>query len=225
MRPVQPLFFPEQEPEEERLGQGQKHLSRCFMLFEILRRACGAEHSVVSDMFVYWNATSSKLCRAPDAAIKLGLPSAITADTLSWKTWELGVPEVVVEVLSASDTRERWTLTEKRDAYAEMGVDEFVCFDFDAPEGKRLRVWDRIDGDFVERVVEGETSPSIPLSEVLGATIAWTIAPGDALIAAPRVLRDGALVPLAVEVAAEEKARADAAEARLAELEAQLARR
>jgi hypothetical protein len=32
-------------------------------------------------------------------------------------------------------------------AYHELGVKELVRFDADAPEGARLRVWDRVDGD------------------------------------------------------------------------------
>ncbi|WP_437931791.1 hypothetical protein WMF37_21890 [Sorangium sp. So ce291] len=36
---------------------------------------------------------------------------------------------------------------------------ELVAFDPEAAPGERLRVWDRIDGDLVERVVEGERSP------------------------------------------------------------------
>lgn len=224
VRPVQPLHFPEAEPEEEHLGQHPRHEDLCMWLKLFLRALCGDEHGVAADMFVYWIATANDDAarRAPDAAVKLGLPQATIREHGSWKTWELGVPELTVEVLSLSDTREKWTLAEKREAYAAMGVNEFVCFDVDAPaeprgsEHGRLRVWDRVDGDFVERVVEGDRTPCVTLSVALGAEIEWTVGPAGPYPVALRLLRDGALVPTPEEALA-------AANARVRELEALIA--
>ena len=241
VRPVRPLHFPESEPEEEHLGQHPRHEDLCMFLKLLLRSLCGEAHAVSADMFVYWNATvnDDRGRRAPDAAVKLGLPQAEMFEHGSWKTWELGVPELTVEILSLSDTKERWTLAEKREAYEAMGVREFVCFDVDAPEGSRIRVWDRVEGDFVERIVESERTPSLTLSEAFGRTLEWTVAPGERWPAALRLLEDGALVPLPSELVdaarsaeavakareAEAKAREAAANARVAELEALLAKR
>src|SRR5262249_55497362 len=44
---------------------------------------------------------------------------------------------------------------------------ELVCLNVDARPGKRLRVWDRIQQDLVERVVTDERTPSL----VLGLTM------------------------------------------------------
>ncbi|MFO0669438.1 MAG: Uma2 family endonuclease [Polyangiaceae bacterium] len=217
VRPVRPLHFPESEPEEEHLGQHPRHEDLCMFLKLILRSLCGEAHAVSADMFVYWNATlnDDRGRRAPDAAVKLGLPQAKMFEHGSWKTWELGVPELTVEILSLSDTRERWTLAEKREAYEAMGVREFVCFDVDAPEGSRIRVWDRVEGDFVERVVESERTPCLTLSEAFGCTLEWTVASGERWPAALRLLQDGALVLLPSEIA--EAARASEATAKASE--------
>ena len=249
VRPVQPLFFPEQEPEHERLGQNPRHYDLCRLLYETLGRLVGpAGHAVSCDMFLYWNATSPRECRAPDAAVKLGLTQNELVTHLSWKTWELGVPELVVEVLSLSDTRERWTLEEKREAYERIGVSEFVVFDLDEAEGHRLRVWDRVEGDFVERVVEGERSPCVTLSRALAAPIEWLVAPLHQYPTGLRLVSAGAVVPTDHETATIERERriaeaaaaraeseaarvevaaarkdADVARARIAELEAALA--
>ena len=225
VRPVRPLHFPHSEPEEEHLGQHPRHEDLCMFLKLILRSIVGPEHAVSADMFVYWMATvnDDRGRRAPDAALKLGLPQAKMYEHGAWKTWELGVPELVVEILSLSDTRERWTLQEKREAYETMGVAEFVCFDLDAPEGRRIRVWDRVEGDFVERVVEGERTPCLTLCRAFGELFEWTIAPAAPWPLALRVLRGGALVALPEERAAAAQADADAARARVAELEAGLA--
>ena len=237
VRPVQPLFFPEQEPEHERLGQPPRHYDLCRLLYEIIAGAAGDRHGVAGDMFVYWVPTDPRQCRAPDVALKLGLPQRDLVEHPSWKTWELGAPDVAVEILSLSDTRERWTLEEKRDAYRDIGVREFVCFDLDAAPGARLRAWDHIDGDFVERVVEAERTPCLTLSVARGASFEWCIAEVATYPVALRLTRDGILVPTPEEEAlsakaqlADESARATASEAsaksaqaRIAELEALLA--
>ena len=225
VRPVQPLFFPEQEPEHERLGQSPRHYNLCRFLYEILAEAVGDAHGVACDMFVYWVPTNPQ-CRAPDASLKLGIAQRRLVEHPSWKTWELGAPDLAVEILSLSDTRERWTLDEKRDAYRDMGVREFVVFDLDAPVGQRVRAWDHIEGDFVERVVSEERTPCLTLSLALGRSFDWIVAPLHEHAAGLRLLdRDaGTFVPTDRELADREAARADSAEARVAELEAALAR-
>ncbi|MBL8608392.1 MAG: hypothetical protein JNL38_13795, partial [Myxococcales bacterium] len=58
---------------------------------------------------------------------------------------------------------EKLTLEEKLARYHRIGVPEVIVFDPMAPAGTRLRAWDRIDGDLVERVVEDERAPSVTL--------------------------------------------------------------
>ena len=38
-------------------------------------------------------------------------------------------------------------------------MDELVRFDPDGASGTRIRVWDRVEGDLVERVVENDVTP------------------------------------------------------------------
>lgn len=49
VRPVQPLRFPEQEPDEERMGQGRRHRHPCEALYQMLRAVCVPEHTVGAD--------------------------------------------------------------------------------------------------------------------------------------------------------------------------------
>jgi len=73
---------------------------------------------------------------------------------------------------------ERWTFEEKLERYRALGVSELVVFHVDGAVGSRLRVWDRLDGDLGERVVESETTPCLTLNAFL------VIAPFDDLPAA-----------------------------------------
>jgi Uma2 family endonuclease len=51
-----------------------------------------------------WYAASRRRCLAPDGFVKLGVPRDVLD---SWKTWERGVPELCVEILSPSDSKEK----------------------------------------------------------------------------------------------------------------------
>jgi hypothetical protein len=182
-------------------------------MYQLFSRISGGAHAVGADQFVYFDAANPKRCLAPDAFLKVGVRESLFS---SWKTWRHGAPELCVEILSPSDTEEVLTLDSKMERYRSLGVDELVLFDTDAPVGKRLRVFDRIDGDLVERLVEGETTPSVVLSS-LGAPISFIVAPAPEVGDALRLERQGALVLSD----AEER---DAALQRVAELEREIAR-
>lgn len=141
-----------------------RHHALCEALYTLLRRAIGAEHTVATDAFVYFDASNPSRALAPDAFVKFGIPQHHFE---SWKVWEKGTPELAFEVLSPSDSPERWTFEEKLRRYRALGVRELVVFHADGKPGSRLRVWDRIDGDLVERVVEGETTPCVSLDLTL----------------------------------------------------------
>ena len=164
VRPVVPLHFPESEPESERMGQSGRHYLMCKALYEILRAAAGDEHTVSCDAFVYFDASNPERKLAPDGAVKLGIPQHVFD---AWKTWERGAPELAFEILSPSDSPERWTFEEKLLRYRACGVSELVVFHADGQPGSRLRVWDRIDGDLVERTVIGEATPCLTLDAFL----------------------------------------------------------
>ena len=78
--------------------------------------------------------------------------------------------------------------------YRAMGTQELVVFNSDAKRGRRLRVWDRMSGDFVERVVLRETARCTVL-EGAEFVVAHDATLGDVL----RIRRDGNLVPTEVE--------------------------
>lgn len=121
VRPAQPLRFPEQEPESERMGQGRRHRHLCDVLYRMLRAVCVPEHTVGADQFVYFDAANPKR--------------------------------------------------------------------FLAPPGERLRVWDRLEHDLVERVVVDDTTPCVTLSLtlVVGPVL---VDPDDGYPVALRLARD-----------------------------------
>ncbi|CAN5263880.1 hypothetical protein BH09MYX1_BH09MYX1_65530 [soil metagenome] len=146
------LRFDEYDPEWD-LGQSPRHLNLCFLLRELLLRAVTPNDTVGMDAFLYFDEEDAHEKCAPDAFVKLGVPDARYT---SWKTWQKGAPELCVEILSPSDTRETLTQAEKLERFETMGVGEVVFFDVDEPEGTRLRAWDRVAGKLVPRVIEHE---------------------------------------------------------------------
>jgi hypothetical protein len=178
---VQPLRFPEQEPDEERMGQGRRHRHLCEALYQMLRAVCVPEHTVGADQFVYFDASNPKKCLAPDAFVTLGV---VDHDFDSYLVWEEGTPDLAFEVLSPSDTPERWTFAEKLRRYHTLGVRELVTFHVDAPPGERLRVWDRLEQDLVERVVTDDRTPCV----TLGLTL--LVGPVDGYPVGMRISRD-----------------------------------
>ena len=211
------------------MGQGRRHLKLCHALFEILRAACVPEHTVGADQFVYFDAANPKRCLAPDAFVTLGVRDH---DFDSYLVWEEGTPELAFEVLSPSDTPERWTFEEKLRRYRALGVRELVTFHVDAARGQRLRVWDRLEHDLVERVVVDDTTPCVTLGLTLlvGPVLVGPKEehPDDEYPVALRLARDAEGRDLFLT--AEERVRAEQtgkerAEARVAELEMELAAR
>jgi hypothetical protein len=218
-----PLHF----PSEATVPETKRHLELRTLLYAVLKEGYASGAHIGSEQFVYFVASDPKRCLAPDAFVRLGGPDA-PFDT--WKTWERGAPELCVEIASSSDGRE-WN--SKLEAYHALGVSELVFFDPDAQPGSRLRVWDRVDGDLVERVVDGDQTPCRALSGTGGAPT-WVVRPeGPYPFALRLATSSGQLLPTRAEAEArarEDEARArqaerEAAERRIAELEAELARR
>lgn len=182
VRPVQPLLFDAAANPEWDLGQTKRHLNLCVLLYELLQLAAGKEDSVGCDQFIYYDAATPKKCLAPDGFVKLGIRKD---DFPSWKVWELGAPDLCVEIVSGSD-REPIPMKEKLVRYRTLGTRELVLFDHEATAGKRVRVFDRVEGDFVERVVESDATPCLTLG------LQWVVAPAPELDVALRLARDSA---------------------------------
>lgn len=191
------------------MPESTRHYLLRTSLFLALRRVFRERAIIGSDQFVYWNAADPKRCLAPDVFVRLNQPNA-SFD--SWKTWQRGAPEVAVEIVSKSDSSDvSWE--EKLKRYHELGVLELVRFDADAAPGERLRVWDRIDGDLVERIVTADRTESALLGH------AWVVAPADDEPVALRLQApSGALLPTPGEV----DSALVASEERAARLEAEL---
>jgi Uma2 family endonuclease len=142
LRAPAPLFF----PVEAEMPETRRHLEQRTILFEIVRDTFGAHATVGSEQFIYWDPTDPRQCCAPDLFVRLG-----ARDTRfdSWKVWERGAPELVVEIISPSDAAEGpWD--RKLEHFRRLGALEVVRFDPESRE-QPLRIWDAIDGDLVER--------------------------------------------------------------------------
>jgi Uma2 family endonuclease len=234
VRAPEPLVFPQQAS----VPEGKAHLEVRTFLYKLLQFALGPEHSVGSEQFVYWIATSTDRCLAPDVFVKLGVPDAHFG---TWQTWDRGgAPDLAVEIVSPTEREKPSTWDEKFAKYRELGVKELVRFDPEEPEGRRLRVWDRVEGDLVERVIADDRTPCLTLG------LAWAVrlipAKPDAVLGLRLVDDDGrqletetertdARAKAEAEARAQAEARADAeaetraaAEARIRELEEQLRR-
>ena len=166
MTAPKPLAFPSEEPPEEHVSETKRHLEARTALYLLLKDALPGA-AIGSDQFVYSDASDPRKCLSPDAFVKLGaaLPSFD-----SWKVWERGAPDLAVEIVSASDRSDAdWAV--KLDRYQASGIGEVVRFD---PEdgAQPLRVWDRVDGDLIERAPESQDR-----YECEALRLWWTIVP------------------------------------------------
>lgn len=212
LRPPRPIFF----PSEEKVPEGRRHLRLRTFLWQLLEAATKDRAVAGSDQFIYWDASNPKRCLAPDVYVRVA--PLRTDDWTSWKTWERGAPQLAVEILSDNDKREEnWN--DKLARYHALGVDELVRFDADAPAGTRIRIWDRVGDDLVERRIRGDRA----LSPTLG--LHWVVAPCGEDAVGLRVARDAEGRDLVLSPLESTESRLDDANARIRELEAELRRR
>jgi Uma2 family endonuclease len=222
VREVRPLHFPASEPEDEKVPETKEHYEQRSLLYQVLRHNFADRCSIGCDQFVYFNARNPRVNLAPDVFLKLDRPDELFK---TWKTWERGVPELVIEVVSPTENfGADWDA--KLEGYHELGVRELVRFDPQEERGRRLHIWDRIEDDLVERVIEGDASPCT----ILG--LSWIVREED-LVHLRLAGADGRLLMTALEDSRatlarerEEAAREREATARrIAELEAALKKR
>jgi hypothetical protein len=185
-----PVYF----PSEEKVPEGKRHLRLRTDLYESVELDFSGKASVGCDQFLYWNPTDPKRCLAPDLFVRLGEPIKLFE---TWKTWEHGAPHVAVEILSRSDRPdEPWE--KKFERYRHVGVLELVRFDW-RNQHEPLAVWDSIDSDLVERVLD---TPRTAESGPLG--LFWVVVDDAELGPALRLSRDPAgqdLLPTPRELA------------------------
>jgi Uma2 family endonuclease len=199
LRAPQALHF----PEHEQVPETKWHLELKTLVYQFLKLAFADQALIGCDQFVYFDAANPRVCLAPDAFVRLGGPDELFG---SWKVWERGAPHLAVEIISDFDARDRnWDA--KLASYRQLGVKELVRFDPEADQGK-LRIWDRLEDDLVERALTGTPTPSSVLPGH------WLLVTDEKLGATLRLSRDEAGSDIYVT-----------SEERMRELEAELARR
>jgi Uma2 family endonuclease len=214
VRPLRPLAFEPSDPEWD-MPEAYRHHLLCELIHRVLREAAGIGASIGCDQFVFFDASDPTRKCAPDAFVKRGVPQTLFD---SWKTWECGVPELAVEILSG-DAEEKLTLDEKLARFHVMGIDEVVSFNADAPLGRRVRAWDLVSGDLIERVVEADATPC----RTLGGWFVTVPYEADGLPAALRLAADARGERLVLTPAERERAEKERALAQVEELRAALA--
>lgn len=211
VREAAPIVFRERPLDGE---ESKGHRELCLGLYETVQAAVSA-NDTVGRQHVYYRADDPAFVLAPDVFVKLGVANE---GRRVWKAWDRGAPDVAFEILGA-ESPESHTLDEKLVRYAELGVAELVVFDLEGAVGSRLRVWDRLDGDFVERIVDDERTPCCTLGYDLA--IAPIVVGADAQYpACVRLMSEnGVPVPTIAEAktAAEQAELADAYAQRVAE--------
>ncbi|MEZ4299626.1 MAG: Uma2 family endonuclease [Polyangiaceae bacterium] len=150
------------------MSETKRHLEARTTLYLLLKDALRGD-ALGSDQFVYYDATDPRRCLSPDVFVKRG---STEANFDVWKVWLRGAPELAVEIISASDHRDAdWG--EKMRRYRASGIGEVVRFDA-ADREAPVRVWDRIDGDLIERVREGGQP-----FECLTLGLWWVVTPSE----------------------------------------------
>jgi Uma2 family endonuclease len=163
-----PIAFPSEERPEEHVSETKRHLEARTALYLLLKDALPGA-AIGSDQFVYSDASDPRKCLSPDVFVKLGAP---VPSFDNWKIWERGAPDVAVEIVSASDRSDaEWAVKLVR--YQASGIGEVARFD---PEDEKqpLRVWDRIEGDLIERAPESQDR-----HECAALGLWWVIVPSQ----------------------------------------------
>ena len=202
---------PNHFPESAEMPETGVHLEIRTALYLLVRDFVAERGAVGSEQFVYWDPSDPRQCLAPDLIVRMG---AAPGPFPTWKTWERGAPHLAVEIVSPSDASEgEWQGKLLR--YRRSGINEIARFD-PADVGRPLRLWDRFDGDLVERDLEGEHAL---LCDALG--VHWRVQNDLTLGHTLRLSLDAQGQTLVLSASERE----EAAIARIAELEAELGRR
>lgn len=204
VRSPTPIHF----PESAEVPETGVHLEVRTALYLLVRDFVGVRGAVGSDQFVYWDPSDPRQCLEPDLIVRMG---ALPGPFPTWKTWERGAPHLAVEIVSPSDASEAKWLT-KLARYGRAGINEIARFE---PEdaARPLRLWDRLEGDLVERDLDGEYAL---LCDALG--VHWCVHSDATLGRVLRLSQDALGQTLIPSVLERDRAR-------IAELEAELRRR
>ena len=176
------------------------------------------------DVFIYYVERNSRLTVAPDCFVVMGVSEESFLRNNTYLLWEVGkAPDFVLEIGSPSTGGN--DLGDKRDLYASLGVGEYWMFDPSGGEhyGFGLRGERLVDGEYRLLDMREDADGGVwGHSPTLGLEFHWI--EGSLRLYDPvggRWLQTPAEIEESRESA---EARADAAEARAAELAAELRR-
>ena len=231
-RTLPDIFYEEREHIEDGMQQ-EMALER---LIYLLRLRFGDDPTVFMSgaVFISYDITNGNRRVGPDLFISFEVDNEAIRENLPnhW-LWEVGkAPEFVMEV--ASDSTAAGDLNEKRELYQSLGIAEY--WRFDSKNGERygqIMAGERlVDGVYQPyRVEEGDEGSLRCHSDLLNLDFYWDEERGFDVLdpetgRTTDVLENERAARLLAEARAEvEQSRADAAEARIRELEAELERR
>lgn len=204
--PVIEIEYPESDGQP--MGESDLHRDWMFQIIERLkRRYAGQQVYVTGNLIFYYVEGDSKQCIVPDAFVVLG---ASPHRRKIYKLWEeQRVPSVVFEVTSSST---RWNdLEQKPELYARLGIQELFLYDPTAEYLEPSLQGHRLEGDGYTPITSDAEGALV--SEQLG--IRLLLAEGDLVM---RDQQTNEIIKSAAEAA-------EAAEEKVRELEAELARR
>jgi len=200
---------------EEKMGQGAAHGEATALFADVTKILIAEQHRtarVLWDLFVEWDPNDPRARVSPDVLLLDGQPADIEPSI--WQTWKPSceAPRFALEIVSEKSRAKDYDLSPLR--YAALGTEELAVFD-PAPRGADaypLQVFQRTERGQFLRVYAG-VGPA--RSAVLGVWLVVTDGGERVRLARDAEGRD--LVPTPLE-------RAETAEARVRQLEEELAR-
>ena len=218
------IFYPETDGMP--LPDGFYQYSHFLEILSILKSFYSLREDVVvaGDVFIYYVEGNPRVTVAPDCFVVFGVSTESFERNNTYLMWEVGKPpDFVLEIGSPSTWRN--DLGPKRDLYASLGIGEYWKFDPSGGEhygeplvGERL-----VDGEYRRMEMNRESDGGMwGHSPTLNLELHWVA--GRLRLYDP--LKGHWLQNMEETGAAREsaEARADMAEARVAELEAELRR-
>ena len=224
---VSQVHYPESDGKP--MGETDEHRDAMIRHIEMLRQYFSGQNVYVSgDLLVYYEQGNPKKFVVPDALVVKGVSSR---KRRIYKTWvERKAPNVVIETTSRK-TRRKDT-KDKAELYAKLGVNEYFLFDPDQEYLDPPLQGYRLVGTEYERLIPNENGEL--LSEELGLRLGigvehiefYRVDTGERLLTdAERADREAEARLIEVEARQAEAEARRAAEAEVARLREELARR
>lgn len=225
------IFYPETDGMP--LPDGEYQLRHFVDLIAILKHFFRNYLDVWAsgNTFMYYEEGNPRLSVSPDCYVAFGVDTDLLLSNNNYRIWDMGKPpDFVLEIGSPSTWRQ--DLGPKRDLYARLGIGEYWKFDpsggdhYGAPlVGEYL-----LDGEYREFEISRETDGEVwGHSPTLNLELHWV--GGRLRLYDPvrsrwlQTMEEMSMEAESAEAAVEmERARAESAEARIAEMEAELRR-